>query len=136
MVTLGTITFQATTDTHTMPLTVEVTTLADTTAAPLPWTGTNGAISVSGTPIPDANGDRIVNATDALCILRQIGGFAGTSSCPNPLPFGNVNQSSGANAIDAVDSLCVLRYLGGFAPTTNCPSEPPVGGTAAGRRPA
>jgi len=67
---------------------------------------------------PDANGDRAVNATDALCILRQTGGEAATPACPRPLPMGDVNFDGQVNATDA---LCVLRFIGGFLASRACP---------------
>jgi len=73
--------------------------------------------------MPDANRNGVTDATDALCILRQLGGFAATANCPNPVPFGDVNRNG---AVDAVDALCVLRYLGGFLRNANCPYDPPA----------
>jgi len=72
---------------------------------------------------PDANGDGSVTSTDALCILRLLGGFAATAACPNPLPLPDVNLSG---AVDSVDALCVLRFLGRFARVANCPYDPPA----------
>jgi len=62
-------------------------------------------------------------SVDALCILRQIGGFSPTSNCPVPLPFGDVNGGSG---VDPVAALCVLRYRNGLPRTANCPFDPPA----------
>ena len=75
----------------------------------------------SATPRPpDANGDGVVDSTDALCILRQTGALPSTAACPVPLPNADVNTDQVVNAIDA---LCVLRYLGGFPPSTTCPAS-------------
>jgi len=88
-------------------------------------------------PIPDANGDGAATSVDALCVLRQVGGFGGNAICPNPLPLGDVNFSG---AVDPVDALCVLRFTGGFTRNANCPYDPPaaVGSSnrAAGAAPA
>ena len=88
--------------------------------SPNGWRGLAQVI-ITYTASPDANGDGTVTSTDALCILRQLGGFAATTNCPNPLPFGDVNE---CGAVDSVDALCVLRYLGGFARNANCPYDP------------
>jgi len=77
---------------------------------------------------PDANRNGVTNSTDALCILRQLGGFAPNANCPNPLPFGDVN---GRDGVTSVDALCVLRYLGGFARVASCPYDPPAQAAAA-----
>ena len=93
----------------------------------------NGVLNVR-VSIPDANGDGFANPVDALCILRQVGNFAPTHVCANPLPFGDVNGIDGVNPVDA---LCVLRYSGGFARVTPaCPYDPPVARVGGGTPPA
>ena len=41
---------------------------------------------------PDVNGDYAVTSIDALCILRDLGGFGPTTNCPRPLPFPDVTS--------------------------------------------
>lgn len=67
----------------------------------------------------DANGDGALTSVDALCILRQTGGFAASAPCPLPLAFGDISRNG---VVDATDALCVLRRIGGFASTPNCPN--------------
>jgi len=99
------------------------------TSTPSPTPAPTPSPTPSATPRPsqpDVNGDGSVTATDALCILRQLGGFAATQACADPLPFPDVNFD---NQVTSVDALCVLRYLGGFPVTTGCPLAP-AGGTS------
>jgi len=60
----------------------------------------------------------VVTATDSLCILRRLGGFAATQACPSLLSWPDVN---GDGLTDATDALCVLRFLRSFAGTVACP---------------
>ena len=87
----------------------------------------------SGVRIPDVNGDGGVTAVDALCVLRELGGFAATNSCPSPLALADVN---GDSAVTAVDSLCVLRYIGAFAASASCPATQTASAAAAASEPA
>ncbi|MGI8553770.1 MAG: Ig-like domain repeat protein [Dehalococcoidia bacterium] len=69
----------------------------------------------------DVSGNGIVDAVDALCVLRSVAGLLPTPACPDPLPHPDVN---GDGVVDAVDALCVLRYVAGLSATTACPLKP------------
>jgi len=76
---------------------------------------------VCGAPrTPDANGDGVVDATDALCILRLLGGFGATAACPSPLSLADVNGDGSSTAVDA---LCVLRFATGLPASIYCPAS-------------
>jgi len=87
--TLGTLTLKGIA-TGTLPsdanLTVTVTSLLNPSAQTIAHTISNGVVRVLP-PLPDANQDTFANATDALCLLRQIGGFAGHRGLPQPAPL-------------------------------------------------
>jgi hypothetical protein len=78
----------------------------------------------------DANASGVVDAVDALCILRSVAKLPGTQACPMPLQ-GNVDVN-GDSQVNAVDALCVLRLVATL-PTTQACTPPPQ---AASRNPA
>jgi len=103
-------------------LQLSVPTLTDQDGATLNRVTEAGAVQVVA-PSPDANGDGRVDATDALCVLRLLGGFTTTTACPIPLPMPDVNSDG---LINATDALCVLRYIGGFTASAACPLSAPA----------
>jgi predicted outer membrane repeat protein len=71
----------------------------------------------------DVNASGVVDATDALCVLRYVAGLATTSACPL-LPSGQqdpVWNLDGNPSIDATDALCILRSVAALPPTQACP---------------
>ena len=74
----------------------------------------------------DVNGDGVVNAVDALCVLRSIAALPATMSCAmiplTPPSVGDVNNDGTVNAVDA---LCILRIVANLAATVNCPNPLP-----------
>lgn len=121
-VTLATLSLRAVAAAST--LTVELLTIPlnalsvdDVEGNPVQVGATGGRVTVLPYA-PDVNGTGGTTATDALCILRLVGGFAPTTACPNPLVMADVN---GDGTVTASDALCVLRFVGGFAPSTACP---------------
>ncbi|MGI8554352.1 MAG: dockerin type I domain-containing protein, partial [Dehalococcoidia bacterium] len=78
--------------------------------------------------IGDVNGDGVVNAVDALCVLRYVAGLALTTVChltPNPPTTDPVwDVHLGGGPISAVDALCILRSVAGLAATGTCPVIP------------
>ncbi|MGI8549989.1 MAG: nidogen-like domain-containing protein [Dehalococcoidia bacterium] len=94
--------------------------------------------------VGDVNGDRMVNAVDALCILRLVAGLGPAPSCPQsalntaaPVVVTNPNgmmstlgsnfvynngDVNGDGVVTAVDALCILRIVAGLPATTNCPA--------------
>src|SRR5205814_1471957 len=85
-------------------------------------TAGNNSASVMTTALvqPDVNGDGVVSALDALCLLRDVAGMAGTSGCPEPSVHqrGDVN---GDGVVGPLDALCLLRYVAGLPATPTCP---------------
>ncbi|MGI8552553.1 MAG: hypothetical protein ACR2PL_17455 [Dehalococcoidia bacterium] len=77
--------------------------------------------------VGDVNGNRQVNAVDALYVLRYIASLPITGNC-RLLPLGSgdpiwhVSTSSGP--ISAVDALCILRNVAGLPATTVCQTIP------------
>ena len=69
----------------------------------------------------DVNGDEVVNAVDALCVLRIVAAMPSTTACPIPPP-GNPIIVSGETAPTATDALCILRGVVGLPATATCPA--------------
>ena len=76
-------------------------------------------------PRGDVNGDGIVNATDALCVLRIVANLAGSLACPNPArgnpDVNNDPGDDGPAGVDSVDALCILRHVASLSGTLACP---------------
>ncbi len=82
----------------------------------------------------DVNGDRKVDAIDALCILRFVAGLPATTFCPASVSLdrGDVAGANGPDGkVDATDALCILRNVAGMPGTTACPTLPSLGKTQA-----
>lgn len=69
----------------------------------------------------DANGNGVVDAVDALCILRSVANLPGTTACPSPLASPDANQDQ---QVTSVDALCVLRWVAALPGTLACPDDP------------
>jgi len=75
----------------------------------------------------DVNGDGLVNAVDALCVLRYVAALATTPACLQA-PTGPTDLIWDVNndrTINAVDALCISRSVAGLAATSTCPSFAP-----------
>jgi hypothetical protein len=70
----------------------------------------------------DVNGDGLINAVDALCILRTVATEPGTGPCPSPLP--NSADLNLDGRTDALDGLCLLRFIAKLSATPGCPVGP------------
>jgi len=77
--------------------------------------------------VGDVNGDGLVDATDALCVLRLVASLPSTGGCPIPV-HGNpdVNHDAAtdtgdASGADATDALCILRHVAFLGATGACP---------------
>lgn len=103
----------------------QVYTLAGTYYLSISTFGTWSITVSSGTQMTgDVNGDRVVNAVDALCELRYIAHLAVTSACPNT-PAGPADPIWDVNVdgtITAVDALCILRHVAQLPATSTCPT--------------
>ncbi|MGI8551569.1 MAG: hypothetical protein ACR2PL_12420 [Dehalococcoidia bacterium] len=67
----------------------------------------------------------MVDAVDALCILRSVARLPVTSACPAvPLTLPSVGDVNGDLTVDAVDALCILRSVASMPRTTVCPVIP------------
>lgn len=86
-------------------LTPAIMTFTDPTGSPV--SGTPSGITITVLKLGDINGDGVVNAVDALCVLRTVVGLPGTQFCPIP-PTGNPDVN-GDGQVTSVDSLCILR---------------------------
>ena len=102
---------------HQSPLTLTVTTFADTQGHVIPHDTLDGSIRVGLVGNVDCDGD--VDAVDALFILQYVVGLRSPGNqCP--LPSGALNLA-GADAqcdndVDAVDALFVLQHVVGLRP--------------------
>ena len=100
-------------------LTLQVDGLSNATGVALPSTVQNGLLSITTNRLGDVNGDGVINAVDALCILRAVVALPATATCPSiPSFLGDVN---GDGVMNAVDALCVLRNVVGLPGTSACP---------------
>ncbi|MGI8552908.1 MAG: IPT/TIG domain-containing protein [Dehalococcoidia bacterium] len=112
-----------------VPLTVTVESYVDARGVAMQPVVSQGVLTVG--PLGDVNRDGVVNAVDALCVLRSVAGLPATVNCPVisltvPSP-GDVNRDG---AVNAVDALCILRSVAGLQPTPICRSlaSPAVSG--------
>ncbi len=87
-----------------------------------------GPVAPSPSPTPatfliqgDVNGDGVVDAVDALQVLRSVAGLS-----TNAAYLAQTGDTDGDGDIDAVDALRILRYVAGL-PNTTPPGWPPIG---------
>ncbi|MGI8550764.1 MAG: Kelch repeat-containing protein, partial [Dehalococcoidia bacterium] len=88
---------------------------------------TNQGSSVKQVALGDVNGDGVMNAVDALCVLRTVAGMPGTQACPAvPLQVPSPANVNPDNQVNAVDAPCILRNVASLTGTTVCPQIPPL----------
>ncbi|MGI8554306.1 MAG: dockerin type I domain-containing protein [Dehalococcoidia bacterium] len=99
-------------------------------AAPLSLTADSAPFDItapSSGRVGDVNQDGLVNAVDALCVLRYVANLQPTTACSktptlNTDPVWDVHLGGGP--ISAVDALCILRSVAVLPATAACPSIP------------
>lgn len=102
---------------------VSVATAAGASAA-----GPADQFSYASCKLGDANCNGVVDATDALCVLRLVAQLPGTGACPKPLKgnpdVNNDLADDGPAGADATDALCILRGVAHLPATSACPQIP------------